>query len=175
MNDRRAELLQSIATVARLIFAARAASIALLDPEQGDFVFQAVSGEGDESLVGVRFPAGRGLAGLVAQSGEALIVDDLSSDPRFARDVAADTGYVPNAMMVAPLLGEDRVLGVLSVLDRGETPQSALQQLELLGHFATQAALSVVIADAGDAGGAPRMSAALDRLLAAADELRSLR
>jgi GAF domain-containing protein len=144
----RAELLQSIVEVARAIFLAQAASIATLDPGTGDFVFEAVAGEGAASLIGDRFPVGEGIAGAVAQTGEPAIIDDLSHDPRFARDVAAESGYVPDAMMVAPLLRDERTLGVLSVLDRGSTGRSTLQELELLVQFAGQAALALDLGEA---------------------------
>ena len=139
----RQALLQSIADVARAIFLARAASIAVLDTGSGRFRFEAVAGEGADRLVGSTFPLGEGIAGTVAQTGEAVVVEDLSGDPRFARAVAEGSGYVPTAMMVAPLLGDEDTLGVLSVLDRGSTGRSTLQELDLLGAFATQAAFAV--------------------------------
>jgi GAF domain-containing protein len=145
--EARSELLQSIVEVARAIFLAQAASIALLDSSSRDFAFEAVAGQGAGSLVGVRFPAGQGVAGTVAQTGEPLIIDDLAGDPRFARDVASETGYIPQAMMVAPLERGERTLGVLSVLDRGRTGRTALQELELLVAFATQAALAVDVGE----------------------------
>lgn len=143
----RRELLQSIVEVARAIFLAQAASIALLEPSSQDFVFEAVAGRGADSLVGARFPAGQGVAGTVAQTGEPVIIDDLASDPSFARDVAAETGYVPRAMMVAPLERGERTLGVLSVLDRARTGRTTLQELELLVAFAKQAALAVDVGE----------------------------
>ena len=48
-------LLQSIVEVARAIFGAKAASIFLLDEETDELVFEAVAGEGCETLVGQRF------------------------------------------------------------------------------------------------------------------------
>jgi GAF domain-containing protein len=60
-------------------------------------------------------------------------------------------------MMVAPLLREERTLGVLSVLDRGRTGRSSLQELELLTAFAGQAALALDVTEA-----ARRAAAALD-------------
>jgi GAF domain-containing protein len=146
--EARMDLLHSIVEVARAIFLAQAASIATLETGTGDFVFEAVAGEGAGSLLGARFPAGEGIAGAVAQTGEPAIIDDLSQDPRFARDVAVVTGYVPNAMMVAPLLRDERTLGVLSVLDRGTTGRSTLQELDLLVHFAGQAAVALDIGEA---------------------------
>jgi hypothetical protein len=56
-------LLQSIVDVARAIFDARASSIFLLDEEAGELVLEAVSGEGQEDLVGMRFPSSAGIAG----------------------------------------------------------------------------------------------------------------
>ena len=144
----RRELLQSIADAARAIFLAEAASIAVLDESTRDFIFEAVAGQGDTALVGARFPAGEGIAGAVAQRGEPVMIEDLSQDPRFARDIAAESGYVPNAMMVSPLLRGERTLGVLSVLDRGATGRTTLQELELLSVFATQAAIAVDLSEA---------------------------
>jgi GAF domain-containing protein len=146
----RQALLQSIADVARAIFLAEAASIAVLDPATRRFRFEAVAGQGAGSLLGTSFPFGEGIAGTVAQTGEAMIVDDLTSDPRFARDVAEETGYVPRAIMVAPLLGEDETLGVLSVLDRGRSGRSTMQELELLDAFAAQAALALTLGESAE-------------------------
>ena len=136
-------LLQSIVDVARAIFVAKAASIALVDEEAAELHFAAASGEGREAVLGLRFPLHQGLAGSVVMTGEPLIVDDLTRDPRFARAIAEDSGYVPSAMMLAPLLHGERTLGVLSVLDRGRTERATLQELELLVTFADQAALAV--------------------------------
>ena len=72
-----------------------------------------------------------------------LVIEDVRSDPRFASDVAEDTGYVPKGLMAAPLLHEEGALGVLSVLDRPEQTLFSLQEMELLGLFANQAAIAV--------------------------------
>ena len=137
------ELLSAIVTVARSIFGAKASSILLLDEETGELVFEAVVGEGEESLLGVRFPAGRGIAGWVLATRTSLILEDVKTDPRFAGDVAEDTGFVPSGLMAAPLLHEERALGVLEVLDRPERSHFSLQEMDLLGLFANQAAIAV--------------------------------
>ena len=137
------ELLGAIVTVARSIFGAKASSILLLDEDTSELVFEAVVGEGEESLLGVRFPAGHGIAGWVLATRTPLILEDVKSDPRFAGDVAEDTGFVPSGLMAAPLLHEERALGVLEVLDRPERSHFSLQEMDLLGLFANQAAIAV--------------------------------
>ena len=136
-------LLSAIVEVARAIFGAKASSILLLDEETHELAFAAVVGEGEENLVGVRFPAGTGIAGWVLATRTPLVIEDVNKDPRFASDVAEDTGFVPKGLMAAPLLHEERALGVLEVLDRPEQSLFSLQEMELLGMFANQAAIAV--------------------------------
>jgi GAF domain-containing protein len=136
-------LLSAIVEVARSIFGAKASSILLLDEEMEELVFEAVVGEGEEHLLGMRFPAGKGIAGWVLATHTPLVLEDVKNDPRFAGDVAEDTGYVPSGLMAAPLLHEEQALGVLEVLDRPERSLFSLQEMELLGLFSNQAAIAV--------------------------------
>ncbi|MFF2011233.1 GAF domain-containing protein [Streptomyces sp. NPDC058195] len=152
----RRELLQSVVDVARAIFGAAASSVFLLDEEADALVFQAVSGQGEEFLVGRRFPAGRGIAGWVAMSGEPMVVDDLSTDSSFDRSLAESTEFVPNALMAAPLISDGQVLGVLEVLDPSPRARTDIRELDLLAMFARQAAAALRMAAYAPAGaGAP--------------------
>lgn len=140
------------------IFAARSASIAVLDHATGEFVFAAVAGESERDLVGSRFAAGEGIAGAAVADRQINVVDDLDDDPRFARDIAVETGYVPDAMLVAPLLHGDDVRGVLWVLDPRRPGMHPERELDLLRRFADQAALTLVFADAAIGAAAPGRS-----------------
>lgn len=137
------ELLRAITEVSRAIFGAMASSILLLDEETDELVFEAVAGYGEEELVGTRFPSGTGIAGWVISTRTPLILDDVQNDPRFAKDFAAGTGYVPQGLMAVPLLYDERALGVLEVLDRPQQSHFSLQEMELLGLFANQAAIAL--------------------------------
>ncbi|HET7017167.1 MAG TPA: GAF domain-containing protein [Streptosporangiaceae bacterium] len=136
-------LLQSIVEVARSVFSAAAASVFLLDDETDELVFEAVAGEGEDTLVGTRFPSDTGLAGWVVMSGQPLLVDDVNESPQFARDAAESTGYVPNSIMAAPLIRNGECIGVLSVLDRGSRPRGDMSDVDLIGMLATEVALGL--------------------------------
>ena len=137
------ELLQSIVEVARAIFHAKASSVFLLDEQADELVFEAVAGEGSESLVGQRFPSSTGIAGFVLVSRQPLVIEDVLADPRFSRETAESTGFVPKGLMAVPLLHEENVLGVLEVLDRPTDGRFTLAEMELLGLFASQAAIAL--------------------------------
>jgi GAF domain-containing protein len=134
------------------------------------------SDESYRALLATRFPAGKGIAGWVLATRTPLVIEDVQQDPRFAKDVAEDTGYVPSGLMAAPLLHEERALGVLSVLDRPEQSLFSLQEMELLGLFANQAAIAVDLllrtrraerlldSDQEELGVVARLAAAVDAL-----------
>jgi GAF domain-containing protein len=170
-------LLQSIVEVARAIFNAKASSIFLLDEEADELVFEAVAGEGSETLVGRRIPSSTGFAGWVLVTRQPIVVEDVSDDPRFARNVAEDTGFVPKGLMAVPLLHEEDALGVLQVLDRPQNAQFSLAEMDLLSLFANQAAIALdllqrarrartVLHDEGqdDLEAVSRLATTLDRL-----------
>jgi GAF domain-containing protein len=103
-------------------------------------------------------------------------VEDVTSDPRFSRDAAEATGYVPRGLMAVPLLNEERALGVLQVLDRPRDTRFTLAEMDVLSLFASQAAIALDLLQRarraaqvleGEGSGA----AAVARLAATVDEL----
>jgi GAF domain-containing protein len=142
-EDQYRALLQSIVDVARAIFRAKASSILLLDEEADELVFEAAADEASEALIGKRFPSSTGIAGFVLVSRQPLVIEDVLTDPRFSRETAESTGFVPKGLMAVPLLHDERVLGVLEVLDRPQDTRFTLAEMELLGLFANQAAIAL--------------------------------
>jgi GAF domain-containing protein len=137
------KMLQSVVEVARAIFGAKASSIFLLDEEADELVFEAVAGEGAETLIGKRFPSSTGVAGWVLVTRQSLVIEDVTADPRFSQEVAESTGYVPKGLMAVPWLHDEQVLGVLEVLDRPQRSQFSLVEMDLLALFANQASIAL--------------------------------
>lgn len=142
-EDSYRSLLRATVEVARAIFHAKAASVFLLDEATDELVFEAVAGEGADTLVGQRFPADTGVAGWVLVTRQAIVVEDLTKDTRFSREAAESTGFVPKGLMAVPLLAEERALGVLEVLDRPQQSKFTLAEMDLLGLFGNQAAIAL--------------------------------
>ena len=129
-------LLRSIVEAAARIFQAAAASILLIDESAGDLEFKVSTGAANRDLVGMRFPFDSGIAGYVAMTGQPLAISNVEHDPRFNRDFARSTGYVPRSILAMPLLSGERVLGVMEVLDKLDAPAFGMQDMDLLAIFA---------------------------------------
>ena len=137
------ELLRSLTETARRLFGAAACSLALLSEDESELVYTVAAGQGADDVTGMRIPVSQGIAGWVVQSGQPIAVSDVASDPRFAREQAEQTGYIPQAIVAVPVETPARLLGVISLLDRDPRRPGAEQDMALLSLFADQAALAL--------------------------------
>jgi len=138
------QLLQSIVDAAARIFGATAASLALVEKDGQNLVFRvATTIPGVESVVGMRVPIDRGIVGYVAMTGQPIAISNVREDARFNQDFARSTGYMPQSILAMPLISNDRVIGVMEVLDKINAPTFGLMDMELLAIFAQQAAIAI--------------------------------
>jgi GAF domain-containing protein len=136
-------LLRSIVDATVSLFQAEAASIALYDAPTDRLVFRIASGEQGQGVVGVSIPTSQGIAGYVYSTAQSLAISDVRQDPRFGKDVAESTGYVPRSLIAVPLVDDHGTIGVLEVLDKRDSATFSLQDVELAGVFARQAAIAI--------------------------------
>lgn len=137
-------LLKSIVEAAARIFGAAAASLLLVNEEEEALEFKVAFGSSERDLVGAKFPYDRGIAGYVFMTGMPIATSNVREDKRFNQDFAKSTGYVPNSILASPLISaDDRVIGVMEVLDKIDATSFTMQDMELMGLFAQQAAMAI--------------------------------
>lgn len=94
-----------------------ACSIALMDFNKQELVFQLSAGVGADKIIGLRMPIGRGVAGWVAKNRQAVIVMDTQADPRFYPEIDYLTGFKTQSILCAPIQFEGYLLGILECLN----------------------------------------------------------
>ena len=92
-------------------------SILLLDDEEDELVFIAVVGDRVAELTDFRIPADSGIAGWVKTHKKAALVPDVRNDDRWISAVDQSIGFHTQSLMAVPLILEDRVLGVMEVVN----------------------------------------------------------
>jgi sigma-B regulation protein RsbU (phosphoserine phosphatase) len=129
-------LLTRIASLTKRIIDYRTFGILLLNDDTQELEMKlAVRYGEDAALTSVKL--GVGLIGWAAQHKEAVLVADVSSDPRYihaVKDVRSE--------LVIPLLVKDRVIGVFD-LESPELDAFTKEHAELLTLLATQAAVAI--------------------------------
>lgn len=93
------------------------ASLALLDQATGGLEFKVALGGAGKAIVGLRLESGQGIAGWVAQQGEAVAVDNAPEDPRFYPGIDEQSGFHTHAAVCAPIFVKDALIGVLEAVN----------------------------------------------------------
>ena len=109
-------LLKTVAEEIKKVLDADRCTVFLLDRDRNELVSKIALGMGTQEL---RFPADKGLAGYVAQSGEIINIKDAYSDSRFNQDIDKETGYKTKTILCMPIWNmKHEILGVFQVLNK---------------------------------------------------------
>jgi NtrC-family two-component system sensor histidine kinase KinB len=102
-----------------------------------DLIFHAATGEHKDAIIGKRIPAGMGIVGWVVHEGEGVVIPEVHSDKRFV-PIEQFEGLETNAMAVAPIYAQGRVIGVLQAINprSGSFDPDALLVLAGIGNLA---------------------------------------
>ncbi len=115
------ELLPLITQKCRELLSAEGVSVLFLDDEREELYFPYVAERDSEvaaKLMGLRFPADRGIAGAALQTGRSIRVDDAQSDFRFYGGVDRHTGATTHAVLAVPLTSHLGQIGVIQAVNR---------------------------------------------------------
>jgi GAF domain-containing protein len=137
------QLLELIVETAIQVIAVRAGALFLINEETQELVFAVALGHKAEEARKFTVPLGRGIAGLVAVTGQPMAISDVERDPRLAPDIAGAIGYMPQSILCVPLSYNGRITGVLEFLDKEGAPSFSAKDMEILGLFANQAAVAI--------------------------------
>ncbi len=120
---------------------AEAASILVIDEDHRQLRFLAATGEKAEEVKDFTVQLGHGIAGQVAASGEALIVNDAGRDPRQAHDIAQALDFPTQSVLAVPMMLHGEVVGVIEALNKLGGMAFTEDDAGLLTVIAQQAAL----------------------------------
>jgi diguanylate cyclase (GGDEF)-like protein len=134
------QLLARILAILERHMAGSAFTILLREETTGDLVVRSAAGSRTDLAGPPRVERGRGLAGWVVEHGEAQIVDDVRSDPRYIGDPSV------RSEMVVPLLSSGRAIGVL-VVSHPAVGVFGQRDLTLLQAVAAQIAAAIDVAE----------------------------
>lgn len=166
-NRDLADLLQQIMTTTTQLLRSSACTLMLLDHQTDELVYRLLPANSGQAVREFRQPAGSGIGGYVARLGEPVIVNNVSTDPRFNASVDAATGFKTRNVMCAPLIAHDSLIGVIEVMNKLDKGAFNNNDMALLTTLAAQAAIAIENAQLYS-----ELSEERDRLIAKEEEVR---
>ncbi|OMF29376.1 hypothetical protein BK133_17720 [Paenibacillus sp. FSL H8-0548] len=140
---KRKELLEIIMETTARTLHAEGSSIILVDEKTGELYFEVATGEKNDEIKQIRLKAGEGIAGLVASSGESVLIADVSKDQRWSNRVSAKVKVPTRNMICVPVRSNGKTLGVLQVINKKGNLAFNGQDLRLLEMISSPAAIAL--------------------------------
>ncbi len=110
-------------------------AVMLLDPSKEELYWEVSRGDKSELFEGkLTLQLGQGIAGTVAVTGEAVLVNDVHRDPKWDDSFDKITGFHTRSMICVPITFRGNILGVIEVINKkeGDFTDRDLQILEML-------------------------------------------
>jgi PAS domain S-box-containing protein len=120
-----------------------ASTMMLLDDETRELVFSVPTGPKEESLIDIRIPTDKGIAGWVVEHEEPVLVPDVREDPRFSQEIDKTIGFETKSVLCAPIKARTKLIGVLEVINKVDNTSFTEEDALILTIFAHQAAIAI--------------------------------
>jgi GAF domain-containing protein len=117
--------------------------ILLWDRRRRRLVFVTVAGPHERALMEIDVPLEGSIAGWVVQNEQAVIVNDVQSDPRHFSGADARTGLVTRTLIGVPVKVRGKVVGVLEVMNKHSGAPFDDEDLQLAQAVADHAAFAI--------------------------------
>jgi signal transduction histidine kinase len=136
-------LLEQIVEAAATLSETSAASILLVDSSTGVLRFEAALDSTGFSLDSIEVPLDHSIAGWVVTHGEPLVIEDVTSDPRFFRQVDEASDFQTRNLVAVPMRARDKTIGCLEALNKTEGREFTEEDVLILQTLAAQATVAI--------------------------------
>lgn len=135
------EVMESMLEQMNEFLRAEAISIALVDKQSNELVYQVAAGIGSNDIIGLRLPSNQGVSGWVMEQGKPALVQNATQDPRIIKVGDERTGHLTRAMICAPITYKSTVLGTIQAINptEGQFTEKDMDLLVNLANIASSA------------------------------------
>jgi adenylate cyclase len=134
--------LQVVMDEARHLMQADRSTLFLVDRAKGE-LWSKVAKSDDRTMMEIRIPADRGIAGYVAATGQTLNIPNAYEDPRFDSNVDKQTGYRTRNILCMPVYNSEGLLiGVTQLINKHQGSFTSLDE-EFMRAFNIQAGIAL--------------------------------
>lgn len=136
-------LLHEIMESCKEVTNSEASSLLIYDEKENNLYFEVALGDKGHEVKKIVCNMGEGIAGWVAENRKPLLVADCYNDPRFNPDYDRQTGFRTRSMICVPMLMEEKLIGVIQVINKKGEKSFTERDLNLFQILASQCGISI--------------------------------
>ncbi|MEO8286664.1 MAG: HD domain-containing phosphohydrolase [Chloroflexota bacterium] len=138
------QLLVRIVASAAEMMEASGGAVLLIDEDGLNLTFEAAAGGASAQLKGMKVPINeRSIAGLVVVRGRPYVENNTIESPFFSGEIDKKTNYVTRKIVCVPLAVQERIIGVVEVLNKVSGDDFDEDDLRLLAALSDVAAVAI--------------------------------
>lgn len=142
-NIELSEVLDSILSQMIIVVKAEAGTLWILDDKNKQIIATAAQGPAAETILNFKLNLGEGIVGKVVMTGEAELLEDVTSSLNWSQRVDQSTGFTTKSMITVPLIAKEKVLGALQLLNKKEVSFFNEEDIQLALTLANQSAIAL--------------------------------
>ncbi|MBW1912660.1 MAG: GAF domain-containing protein [Deltaproteobacteria bacterium] len=114
-----------------------------MDEESGEIFVRLARGKKKDPVKDIRLKLGDGIAGSVVETGQPMVVQDVSKEKRFSYKFDKLTGFKTKSLICVPLTLRDKSIGAIQVLNKKDQEPFSKTDLEILTSMSQQIAVAM--------------------------------
>lgn len=137
------QLLELIIDTTTRMMEAKASSLLLMNEKTKKLYFKVATGEKKDEVRQFEVGIGEGIAGYVAQTGEPLLIPDVSNESRWDKRISEYIGFQTKSIACVPMKVNEEVIGVVEIIDKEDGSPIQDEDMKTLMVFAEVASLAI--------------------------------
>lgn len=135
-------LLKRIISAAMELLDIEAASILLVDPSTGELRFE-LAADMEPGMASMVVPMEGSIAGWVVSHGEPRVIEDVTQEPNFFKQVNDTLEFQTRNLVAVPLRTHQKVIGTLEAVNKHDGTRFTGDDIKILTTLAGQAAIAI--------------------------------
>jgi phosphoserine phosphatase RsbU/P len=136
-------LLNSIIETTKNALNCEGCSLLLYDREEENLVFYVARGEKSDELLSLHVPKGRGIAGMVMETKESIIINSAENDPRVYREIDNYIHFTTKSIIAAPMITRGKLVGVIEGVNSLDEEKFNEEDMKIF-HFLSEVAAMAI-------------------------------
>ncbi len=137
------EVFQNVLHQTIRVIDAEAGTLWVCNNETGQITARAASGPTASTILNIKMNKGEGIVGKVISSGKPHFIENVATDPSWAKRVDQSSGFITHSMITVPLIAKDLTLGALQLLNKKTHDFFSDEDVNLALAMANQSALAL--------------------------------
>lgn len=142
-EEKEDQFMTNIMRMAHNALSASASLLLLVDEEKQELFLKFADGPVKQKLRRLHVDRQSGIAGWIVQNGKPLVVNDAEKNKNYYRLIDNATSFKTRSIIGVPLIIDDKVIGVIEVLNKLDGSDFNRNDLRILTGMATTAALAI--------------------------------